>query len=66
MRRVLAWLYGRPYFLLVLTMLMWGGNAVASRLAVGQVSPMALTFLPYHPSDFLAFGPPDVIGGDEP
>jgi 3-oxoacyl-[acyl-carrier protein] reductase len=20
----------------------------------------------YHPSDFLAFGPPDVIGGDEP
>lgn len=45
MRRVLAWLYGRPYLLLVLTMLMWGGNAIASRLAVGQVSPMALTFL---------------------
>jgi drug/metabolite transporter (DMT)-like permease len=26
-------------------MLMWGGNAVASRLAVGEVSPMAFTFL---------------------
>jgi len=26
-------------------MLMWGGNAVASRLAVGKVSPMTLTFL---------------------
>jgi drug/metabolite transporter (DMT)-like permease len=31
--------------LLVLTMLMWGGNAVASRIAVGHVSPMALTSL---------------------
>jgi drug/metabolite transporter (DMT)-like permease len=28
-----------------MTMLMWGGNAVASRLAVGEVSPMALTSL---------------------
>jgi drug/metabolite transporter (DMT)-like permease len=33
----------RPYLLLVLTMLMWGGNAVASRLAVGELSPMVLT-----------------------
>jgi drug/metabolite transporter (DMT)-like permease len=45
MRRALTWLYGRPYLLLTLTMLMWGGNAVASRLAMGEVSPMALTFL---------------------
>jgi drug/metabolite transporter (DMT)-like permease len=45
MRRILAWLYGHPYLLLTLTMLMWGGNAVASRLAVGEVSPMAFTFL---------------------
>src|SRR5215210_3039301 len=45
MRRALAWLYGRPYLLLALTMLMWGGNAVASRLAVGEVSPMTFTFL---------------------
>lgn len=36
-------LYERPYLLLVLTMLAWGGNAVASRLAVGEISPMALT-----------------------
>lgn len=34
---------GRAYVLLVLTTLIWGGNAVAGRLAVGQVSPMALT-----------------------
>ena len=45
MHRVLAWLYDRPYLLLTLTMLMWGGNAVASRLAVGEVSPMTFTFL---------------------
>ena len=45
MQRILAWLYGRPYLLLTLTVLMWGGNAVASRLAVGEVSPMIFTFL---------------------
>src|SRR4051812_39940316 len=45
MHRVLDWLSGRPYLLLTLTMLMWGGNAVAGRLAVGEVSPMALTGL---------------------
>ena len=39
------WLYGRAYVLLALTTLMWGGNAVASRLAVGHISPMALTCL---------------------
>jgi drug/metabolite transporter (DMT)-like permease len=36
-----AW--GNAYLMLVLTTLMWGGNAVASRLAVGEISPMALT-----------------------
>lgn len=35
----------RAYLLLVLTALIWGGNAVASRIAVGEVSPMALTAL---------------------
>lgn len=35
----------RPYTLLVLTTLMWAGNGVAGRLAVGEVSPMALTCL---------------------
>ncbi|HEY8566850.1 MAG TPA: DMT family transporter [Beijerinckiaceae bacterium] len=43
--RLWRWLYGKPYLLLTLTTLMWGGNAVAGRLAIGQVSPMALTFL---------------------
>lgn len=36
-------LYQQPYALLVLTMLAWGGNAVASRLAVGEISPMVMT-----------------------
>ncbi len=36
-------LYSRPYLLLILSPLFWAGNAVASRLAVGEVSPMALT-----------------------
>ncbi|HEY9218158.1 MAG TPA: DMT family transporter [Phenylobacterium sp.] len=36
-------LYDRPYVLLVLTTLAWGGNAVAGRLAVGEISPMLLT-----------------------
>ena len=33
------------YVLLVFTMVCWGGNAVAGRLAVGQVSPMVITCL---------------------
>lgn len=33
----------QPYALLVLTTLAWGGNAVAGRLAVGEIAPMALT-----------------------
>jgi drug/metabolite transporter (DMT)-like permease len=35
---------GRAYLLLVFVTLTWGANAVAARLAVGQVSPMFLTF----------------------
>jgi len=35
---------GQAYFLLVFTTLIWGANAVAARLAVGEVSPMMLTF----------------------
>ncbi len=38
-------LWANAYLLLTLTTLMWAGNAVASRLAVGHVSPMALTSL---------------------
>lgn len=37
--------YDRPYLLLTLTMTMWAGNAVASRIAVGEISPMMLTCL---------------------
>ncbi len=31
-----------PYLLLILTMLMWSGNGIAGRLAVGEVSPMVI------------------------
>jgi drug/metabolite transporter (DMT)-like permease len=44
-RTLWDWFFGRPFLLLALTALMWGGNAVASRLAVGHISPMALTCL---------------------
>ena len=36
---------GRAYLLLTLTALCWGGNAVFGRLAVGEISPMALVSL---------------------
>ena len=36
-------LYDHPYLLLILATLGFGGNAVASRMAVGQMSPMLLT-----------------------
>ena len=39
------WIYAQPYLLLVLTTMIWGGNAVAGRLAVGHVSPMVVTAL---------------------
>lgn len=34
-----------PYALLVLTTLSWAGNVVVGQLAIGEVSPMAITFL---------------------
>lgn len=45
LRKPVDWLFGRAYLLLALTTLFWGGNAIASRLAVGEISPMALTCL---------------------
>ena len=36
-------LFGNAYLLLVLTTLSWGGNTIAGRLAVGEISPMVLT-----------------------
>ena len=38
-------LWSNAYLLLAATALMWGGNAVASRLAIGEISPMMLTCL---------------------
>jgi drug/metabolite transporter (DMT)-like permease len=43
--RLWAWCSHRAWLLLGLTMLMWAGNVVAGRLAVGEISPMALTCL---------------------
>ncbi|MBV9567746.1 MAG: DMT family transporter [Hyphomicrobiales bacterium] len=33
----------QPYVLIGLSALMWGGNVIAGRLAVGQISPMSVT-----------------------
>lgn len=38
-------LYDNPYFVLAATTLIWAGNAVASRLALGHISPMLLVTL---------------------
>src|SRR3569833_2097249 len=42
-RSLFGRLYDRPYLLLILTSFGWGANSVASRMAVGQMSPMTLT-----------------------
>lgn len=44
-RGLAARLYAAPMALLALTSLFWAGNAVASRLAVGEITPMLLVFL---------------------
>lgn len=38
------WLYRQPTLLLVLTTMMWAGNGVAGKLAVGAIAPMTLVF----------------------
>lgn len=43
LRRLASGLYGNGPVLLALTTLMWAGNAVASRLAPGHLSPMLMT-----------------------
>lgn len=45
MQGPIAALFRQPLLLLALTALFWAGNAVASRLAVGEVSPFLLVFL---------------------
>lgn len=37
--------FNQPILLLVLTTLFWGGNTIAGRLAIGEVSPMAVVLL---------------------
>ncbi|MDJ1158230.1 DMT family transporter [Chelatococcus sp. SYSU_G07232] len=44
-RRLGRGLYGQAYLLLALTTLMWAGNSIAGKLAVGEISPMAMTCL---------------------
>jgi drug/metabolite transporter (DMT)-like permease len=43
--RTLRFLTGNAYIMLFLTTLLWAGNAVASPLAVGHLSPMTLVLL---------------------
>lgn len=38
-------IYAQPYLLLTFSGLAWGANAIAGRLAIGEVSPMAITCL---------------------
>ena len=45
LRRIGAWLYGRPYLLLTLTALFWGGNVVLGRSVAGHVPPVGLAFV---------------------
>lgn len=40
-----ARLYDRAWLLLLTTMVLWGGNVVAGRAAIGRISPMALVCL---------------------
>jgi drug/metabolite transporter (DMT)-like permease len=42
-RGVLRGAYGNAYLLLTICAICWGGNAIAGRLAVGEISPMLLT-----------------------
>ena len=44
MSRRFSLISGNAYLLLMITMLFWGGNAVAGRFAVGDVSPLLLTW----------------------
>lgn len=44
-KRLNGHLFGNAIVLLILTTLFWGGNTIAGRLAVGEVSPMVVVFL---------------------
>lgn len=44
-RRSFSFFTDNAYLVLLITMIFWGGNAVAGRFAVGEVSPLLLTCL---------------------
>ncbi|ADZ71430.1 DMT family transporter [Polymorphum gilvum] len=44
-RRLGASFFNRPVLMLFIAMLSWGGNTIAGRLAIGEVSPFVLVFL---------------------
>ena len=43
MNRAYESLTARPHLLLIITAILWGGNAIAGKFAVGHISPMMLT-----------------------
>ncbi|MCB1462723.1 MAG: EamA family transporter, partial [Nitratireductor sp.] len=43
--KLLRWLTGQPYLLLISCAIVWAGNAIAGRLAAGHISPYLLTTL---------------------
>ncbi len=48
--------YANAYFLLPICAICWGANCVAARFAVGEISPMLLTFLRWLGISILLFG----------
>jgi len=49
-------LFNRPYLLLSLTSLFWGGNIVIGRYAAGHVPPLALSFIRWTVAFFIVIG----------
>ena len=48
--------FSRPYLLLSLTSLFWGGNIVIGRYAAGHVPPLALSFIRWTVAFFIVIG----------
>lgn len=48
--------FNRPYLLLSLTSLFWGGNIVIGRYAAGHVPPLALSFIRWTIAFFIVIG----------
>jgi drug/metabolite transporter (DMT)-like permease len=45
MKRFIARLYASPYLILPFTSLLWAGNSIVGKLAIGEIAPMTLTSL---------------------